>query len=155
MNIPAAEVIASGYDQRRGSDVAAFELQLWGAHPRREVVPALVAAFKFTKLAYGRAAILSSLLPFARLSPQVTALACTALQDRSYLVREHGCSVLAYSQLQSVLPALRIAIHHPDPRTQADASAAISAIESCNHNRYVDRQATGSTLWQVPHIAGL
>jgi hypothetical protein len=155
MSVPTAAEIAKGYDQPRDSDVAAFELHLWGAHRTRDLVPAVVAAFSLTKHAYGRAAILSRLLPFARLSKLITALASRALLDRSYIVREHGCMVLAYSQAQSALSSLRVATTHADPRTQADALAAINAIESRNHNRYVDRQETGSTSWQVPHVAGL
>jgi hypothetical protein len=154
MSVPAAAEIAKGYDLPRGSDVAAFELR-WRTHQARDLVPVLVAAFSLTKRAYGRAAILSRLLPFARLSPPITVLASQALLDRSYIVREHGCMVLAYSQAHTALSSLHEATTHADPRTQSDARAAISAIESRNHNRYVDRQETGNTFWQVPHVAGL
>jgi hypothetical protein len=155
MSVPSAESIAKGYDQPRESDVGQFQLRLCRSHPARELMPALAAAFAHSKRAYGRAAILSQLLPFARLSPLIVDLAIRALRDRSYLVREHGCMVLAYAQAQTALPSLREATTHTDLRTQADARAAIYAIESGNHNLYVDRQATGGTFWQVPHVPGL
>lgn len=102
--------------------------------------------------ASSRTRVLSSLLPFARIDHDVAGLAMLALEDKSCAVRQEACGTLAYALDSSALACLSKALSHPDPKTQADASAAIEAINSQDHNRYVDRTRDGSATWQVPHV---
>ena len=149
MKFPAIQQIADGYGQARTSDVGQFELDLFQQFGEEPLIPLLVAAFPLVRRASGRAAILFKLLRYSRGYPEVASLAIAALTDRAYLVREHACSMLAYSLRQEALPALRTLSTHTDAETRADASAAVDAITQQNHHYYVDRAHTGTTQWQV------
>ena len=149
MKFPAVQQIADGYGQAKSAEVGKFELGLFQQFGGEPLVPLLVAAFPLVRRASGRAAILSQLLRYSRHHTEVTSLAIAALTDRAYLVREHACSVLAYSLRQDALPALRTLNSHTDARTRLDALAAADAIALQNHHYYVDRTHTGTTLWQV------
>jgi hypothetical protein len=149
MKLPAVQQIADGYRQARTSDVGQFELRLFQQFGEEPLIPLLAAAFPLVGRASGRAAILFKLLRYARGYPEVASLAVAALTDRAYLVREHACSMLAYSLRQDALPALHTLSAHVDARTRADALAAADAITQQNHHYYVDRAHTGTTLWQV------
>ena len=149
MKLPAVQHIADGYGQARTSDVGQFELRLFQQFGEEPLIPLLAAAFPLVRRANGRAAILFKLLRYSRRYPEVASLAMAALADRAYLVREHACSMLAYSLRQEALPALHALNTHIDAKTRADALAAADAITQQNHHYYVDRAHTGTTLWQV------
>ena len=149
MKFPAAQQIADGYGLAQTSEVGQFELRLFQQFGEEPLIPLLTTAFPLVRRASGRAAILSRLLRYSRRYPEVASLAITALTDRAYLVREHACSMLAYSLRQEALPALRTLSTHSDARTRADALAATDAISQQNHHYYVDRAHSGTALWQV------
>jgi hypothetical protein len=155
MKLPAAEAVATGYDQTPESLSAAYAHSLWSSIEPRQLIPALAEALPLMRRAWGRAQVLSSLVPYARLSREAVDLAILALADRSYLVRQEACAVLAYSLDPSALKPLEAAAASADPRTLQDAQAAISAIRGRDHNLYADRAGNGNTFWQVPHVAGL
>ena len=155
MKTPAAEAIAAGYDQAPESASAAYAQSLWRSSEPCDLIPALVAAFPHIRRAWGRARILLSLIPYARVSPNAVGLAMRALTDRSYTVRHEACAVLAYSLDPAAIPALQAAAVASSERSSADMQAAVQAIIDRNHHLYVDRAGDGHTLWQVPHVAGL
>jgi hypothetical protein len=51
--------------------------------------------------------------------------------------------LLACAQDRRALPALRAQAEHKDEQTRQDVFAAIDAIESSNHNYFVDRDHSG------------
>jgi hypothetical protein len=155
MKIPRAEAIADGYDRTPESSSAAYAQSLWASIRPQQLIPTLVGAFPLMRRAWGRAEVLRSLIPYARLSQEANSLAIEALDDKSYLVRQEACGLLAYALDDKALPALEAAAKHADQRTVEDASAALTAIHSRNHHLYVDRAHSGGVLWQVPFVAGL
>ena len=149
MKTPAVQQIAAGYGQAKTSEVSQFELRLFQQFGEEPLIPLLVAAFPLVRRASGRVAILFRLLRYSRSHSEVASLAVAALEDRAYLVREHACSMLAYSLRQDALPALRKLSTHANAKTRADALAAADAINQQNHHYYVNRTPTGTALWQV------
>jgi hypothetical protein len=149
MKFPAVQDIADNYGSAKSSDVGQYELRLFQEFGEEPLIPSLLAAFPLVRRASGRAAILSKLLRHSRQHSKITDLAVQALSDRAYLVREHACSVLAYSLNLKILPVLHAMSTHADPRTRADAQAAADAISGQNHHYYVDRDRTGNNLWLV------
>ena len=93
-------------------------------------------------------------LRFARTSDIAFELGITALHDRSFVVRYRACGLLAFSQRRDALPALRPLLKHRDPRTAADATAAIDAIKRRNHHYFIDREHTGQIFWRVEGAEG-
>jgi hypothetical protein len=155
MKIPGAETIAAGYDLAPESKSAAYAHALWLGIEPRQLIPALVTAFPHMRRAWGRMQVLSSLVPYARVRPDAVGLASRALTDRSYLVRQEACALLAYALDPATLDALEAAARIADVRTREDIRAAVRAIQSRNHNLYADRAGDGNTFWQVPNVAGL
>lgn len=127
------------------SEVAWQELKVLGA----DVVPYLADAFAMTKNWQGRVALVYHCIRFARVSDSAFALGLRGLQDGSYMVRYRACGLLAYSLRQDALPQLQSLLIHSDKRTIEDATAAIAAITSRNHHRYVDRSNSGRSFWEV------
>jgi hypothetical protein len=113
------------------------------------VVPALARAYATTGRWQGRAALVVAAMFHARHSDAAVALGVQALGDRSTVVRYRGCGLLAYAGRDDALPALHALARHPDERTRADAAAAVVAIETRNHHRFVDRAGVGGITWNV------
>ena len=149
MKFPGAQEIAENYGLATSSQVGQFEQRLFHKYGEETLIPTLVAAFPLVRRASGRVAILARLLRYSRSHPQVASLAIEALADRGYKVREHACSLLAYSLRPDVLPALATTSIHKDSRTRVDALAAADTISHQNHNYYVDRDHSGASEWHV------
>jgi len=94
-----------------------------------------------------RASIMRYAGRFSRDSDVAFNMGVLATRDRSYAVRHYGCALLAYSLRTAALPVLAPLLAHQDPRTIADAKAAIDAIRRQNHNFFKDRRHTGKILW--------
>ncbi|RNF82224.1 hypothetical protein [Montanilutibacter psychrotolerans] len=137
------------YSHANGGAIATAERELFSQHWLKDLIPLLVQAFPSIKRSAGRIAILARLLRSTRDCPDVVPLAIGALSDRAYLVRELACSILAYSLRRDVIPSLQSVVERGDPKTCADAMAAIDAIAHQNHHYYVDRQHTGHARWIV------
>jgi hypothetical protein len=127
------------------SEVAWQELKVLGA----DVVPYLADAFFKTRTWQGRVALVYHCIRFARESDSAFDLGLRGLQDRSYMVRYRACGLLAYSLRQDALPHLQSLLAHGDKRTIEDATAAIAAVTSQNHHRFVDRSNSGRSFWEV------
>ena len=149
MSLPAIDEVVSTYDQSRASDIGQAEYLLFQRYGLEPSLPLLIEAYPRIRRGEGRAAILSSLVCYARSLPPVVALAQAALEDRAYLVRERACAILAYSLKADVLPQLALMQDHPDARTRADVAAAMDAISCGNYHFFVDCEHTGSTFWEV------
>lgn len=149
MSLPAIDEIVAIYSQTKGSDVGQAEHRLFQKFGLEPLIPLLASAFPLVRRCDGRASILFSLPRFARRRQDVVSLALLALADRSYIVRESACSVLAYSLRPDVIPHLMSMQGHADLKTRAAATAAIDAISNQNHHYFVDRKHSGSTFWGV------
>jgi len=87
----------------------------------------------------------------ARNSEEAVILGVAALSDRATHVRYHACLLLAYSLRTDLLPVLRQRLPTIAASNRDDLAAAIDAIESQNHNYFVDRDHSGMiTLNLVP-----
>ena len=149
MQPPALADVVHAYSRESYSAVATAEQELINKHWLKDLIPLLIEAYPKIRLSHGRASILFRLLKWTREHSGVVPLAQSALADRSYLVREHACGILAYSLRADMVPALQLAAAHPDPRTQAEAAAAIDAINHQNHHYFIDRKHTGQSFWLV------
>jgi hypothetical protein len=128
-----------------GSEAAWAELRAHGAAAR----PYLLAAYPTARTWQGRTALVFHAIRFARRSEAAVALGRLVLGDRSYMVRYRACGVLAYALRRDTLPALEPLLRHDDQRTREDAAAAIASIRARNHHRFVDRDGSGRSEWQV------
>jgi hypothetical protein len=149
MSLPSLSEVTAVYSQPMGSDIGRLEHALFQRYGLEDLIPLLVEAFPKLSRGQGRASILFWLPRFARTHEEVVTLAISALADRSYLVREYACSILAYSLRPDVLPHLARLQTHRDAKTRLSAAAAQDAIEHKNHHYYIDRRHTGNTFWAV------
>ena len=149
MTVPALVDVIRTYSHANGGAIASAERELFSQYWLKDLIPLLVQAFPSIKRSAGRIAVLARLLRSTRDCPDIVPLAIGALSDRAYLVRELACSILAYSLRPDVVPNLQAAMERGDPKTRADAMAAIDAIAHQNHHYYVDRQHTGHARWVV------
>jgi hypothetical protein len=91
-----------------------------------------------------RASFVYHSIPYARRSHAAVELARLALSDRSRHVRYRACMLLACAQDRTTVDLLRAhALSEQDAETRRHIEAAIDAIESGNHNFFVDRGHSG------------
>ncbi len=147
MQTPSVADLVAIYDQPKFTSISHAEWPLFQKYGVEPLIPSLLQTFPLVNRAPGRASLLFWLTKYSRKYPQITELAMTALNDRAYLVREHACSILAYSLRSDSIAALALLQSHKDERTRADATAAMDAISSKNHHFYADRQHTGQSFW--------
>ena len=120
-------------------DAAWSELRPYGP----AVLPFLLSELQSTRKWQGRCAIICFALKFARTESLAVALARAALYDKSRWVRYRACELLACALSRESIVDLKNLLHHSDQNTVADARAAIDAIQSKNHNFFIDRQHSG------------
>jgi hypothetical protein len=127
------------------------EQEAWGRVRELGVaaVPYLAEAYPSFRKWQGRASLVFHCTRHARVSEEAFRLGLLALADKAAQVRFRACSLLAYAQKQEALPRLEALLDHADPRTVADAKAAVDAITRRNHHYFVDRDHTGRAFWQV------
>jgi hypothetical protein len=113
------------------------------------VVPYLAEAYGAFRKSQGRAALVFHAIRYARVSDDAFRLGLAALADKATQVRHRACGLLAYALRREAVPRLTPLLQHADPRTAADAKAAIDAITHLNHHYFVDRAHTGRARWQV------
>jgi len=113
------------------------------------VVPFLREAYPDVRRWQGRAALVYYSIPFARISREAFQLGLAALSDRATVVRYRACMLLAYSLNSEAIPALEQLLSHADPKTVADARAALDAIRHQNHHYFVDRDHTRRMRWEL------
>ena len=114
-----------------------------------EVVPYFLGAYPEFRKGQGRVNLVYHAIRFARISDSAVQLGIAALHDGAGLVRSRACGLLAFSLRPDVIPHLEPLTSHPDPKTAADAIAAIDAIRQNNHHYFMDRDHTGRILWEV------
>ncbi len=85
----------------------------------------------------------------ARQSEEAVALGKEALRDRSKAVRYRAAELLAWAQRKDALPALRAALAEVPEGERDDLLAAVDAIESGNHNYFIDREHTGDMFLEI------
>ena len=149
MQLPSIEELVKTYSQSRLTDIGHSEHALFQKHGLEPLVPLLVETYPHLRRSEGRSAILFWLVRYARTHQAVVSLAISALTDRSRIVREYACSILAYSLRDDVLPSLSTLLDHPDLKTRESAAAAIDAVSCKNHHYYLDRAHTGYSFWGV------
>jgi hypothetical protein len=107
------------------------------------VVPYLLEFYPAARHWLTRAHLVSRATPYARTTEEAFQLGLRACSDRSTHVRYRACELLAYAQRDEALLTLERLRVHPDPRTGADAEAAIDALKSRNHHYWRDRDHSG------------
>jgi hypothetical protein len=147
--LPTVDELVAALDQKRQTDLGAAESRLFKDHRLEALVPGFVAAFPRIRNAAGRNSVLFWVVRFARKYPEVVELAKVALSDPAYMPRMQACGILAYSLRRDALPHLEPLLEHRDPKTRADAPAAIDAIEHQNHHYWFDRDHSGHFFWTV------
>ncbi|NUM52338.1 MAG: hypothetical protein HUU46_01720 [Candidatus Hydrogenedentes bacterium] len=113
------------------------------------VVPYLLEAYRSFRKARGRVELVFHSIRYARTSEDAYQLGIIALSDKATLVRYRACMLLAYSLRRDAVPHLKTLLTHADAATVEDAKAAIDAIQSQNHNYFVDRTHTGRSFLSV------
>ena len=103
----------------------------------------VVAQYQKAKKWRDRDSLVYAAIWFARQSEKSVELGLAALSDRARHVRYHACLLLAYSQRKDLLPALKAHLDVIPSESLAYLVAAIDAIESQNHNFFVDREHSG------------
>ena len=144
------EEIRAAVQRLNGTSVAAEE-EAWSSLRElgENVVPFLREAYPTFTRWQGRVSLVFHSIRYARVSEDAFLLGLDALNDRATLVRYRACALLAYSLRRDALPGLKHLLKHRDPRTIADATASIHAIEKQNHHLLVDRTGSGRTSWVV------
>lgn len=107
------------------------------------VLPFFIEAYPKAKRWKQRASFLYRAISYSRRSTLSVELGIMALQDRSNEVRYRACMLLACSLNAKALPYLKSAFKSASGETASDIAAAIDAIESENHNYFVDRMHSG------------
>ena|SRR5688572_3220673 len=137
--------------QRLNASTVAGEEEAWGA--LRElgvaVVPYLREAYPTFTRWQGRVSLVYHSIRYGRVSEDAFLLGLEAIEDRATLVRYRACSLLAYSLRKDALFRLKQLLKHQDPKTVADAKAAMRAIEKQNHHLFQDRDHSGRVKWVV------
>lgn len=139
------------------SDVAAalrsLDQKTWGAVENagdiartfgRDIFPEALEVYAELRGFRGRAMLIYLATKFARVEPDAVNLAVAALQDRSQLVLQEACKLLAVAGQDDTIPALRHLLADQRPEVRDDAQAAIRAIQAKNHNLFVDRDNSGT-----------
>jgi len=97
-----------------------------------------------------RASCVYHATPYARGDHDAFQLGVEAIFDKSRVVRYRACTLLAYAQNRDALGALKLALERfPQPKDADDFLAAIDAIESGNHDFFVDRDHSGQVTLTI------
>lgn len=99
----------------------------------------LLARYQTNKRWGARSSYLYHSVRYASTSAAAIELALCGVLDRSKAVRYRACMLLACSRRKDLVPALEALAEKVPANTKADLMAAIDAIESENHNYFVDR----------------
>lgn len=94
-----------------------------------------------------RASCVYHAIHYAKNNESAYRLGVEALSDRSKHVRYRACMLLAFAQRPEAIPFLESL--RSDGQSGADASAAIDAVASKNHNYFVDRDHSGKLVWNI------
>ena len=153
MQLPQIQTIIELLDNNNESIVGGNEIKLTNKYGLRNLIPLYVEAFYKIKNWPGRMHISFNLVRYAPLYPEIIELAIHGLNDRSKIVRNYCCRILAYAGNDKSLPYLEALKSHKSLETREDAIAAIDAIVNKNHNLWVDREHKGNIFWKVEEIA--
>jgi hypothetical protein len=110
----------------------------------------LLEKFRSSRAWKARSSCVYHAVRYARGDADALTIGKEALADKSKVVRYRACMLLAYSQRAEALPVLREALEATeDVEGRADLLAAIDAIESGNHNFFVDREHSGKATLEI------
>lgn len=113
------------------------------------LMPHFRQAYPRFKSATGRTALVFYATRYARLSNDAFELGRSALKDRSKMVRNRACGLLAYSLRTEAITSLLEVMDDSDTSVRQSAKAAITAIKAQNHHLFADRTGSGRVLWVV------
>ena len=147
MDADVIRQLVADLDTRRSSEeeLAWARLRPLGS----AVVPHLAEAYPRFRTWQGRASLLYHAIQYARTEEAAFQLGLAALRDRSFVVRYRACMLVAYSLRDEAVPLLEDLLQHPEPRTAADAGAALDAIRQQNHHLFLDRDHSGKVFLRV------
>jgi hypothetical protein len=100
------------------------------------IVPHCIEHFHIQTQADVRSDLLRFIIRYGRHRNDVVDLAIVALRDRSKVVRESACAVLAYSFADRAIATLQEIVTSGKQPTATSAGNAILAISGRNHNLY-------------------
>lgn len=103
------------------------------------IVPHCINHFRIQAQAEVRSDLLRFLIRYSRYRDDVVDVAIMALRDRSKVVRESACAVLAYSFADRTVETLQEIVGSGTQPTATSARNAILAISARNHNLYYPR----------------
>ena len=109
----------------------------------------LLSRYRHAKKWATRSSCVYHAIRYANDSDAAVELALLAINDRAKVVRYRACMLVACSQRKDLLPRLRRLLTDVENDTKADLLAAIDAIESQNHNYFVDRDHSGMTTLTI------
>lgn len=113
------------------------------------LMPEFKSAYPRFKKSDGRIALVFYTTSFARVSEDAFDLGTSALKDRSKLVRDRACGLLAYSLRADAVGPLTETVNDPDLSVRQAAEAELIAIRAKNHHLFVDRTRSGKSFWVV------
>jgi hypothetical protein len=142
--------LVAALDTQRSSEEATAWRKLVSLGAK--VVPFLAEAYPQFRTWQGRASLLHHAIKFARAEDVAFELGLSALRDKSHVVRYRACMAVAYSLRYAAIPQLEVLLSSGDPRTVADARAAIDAIRHQNHHLFIDREHSGKIFWNIPPV---
>lgn len=114
-----------------------------------DLMPYFRRAYSRFKTSSGRRSLVFYATRHARISEDAFQLGLAALKDRSWMVRDRACGLLAYSLRKDALVLLDDAMIDARPEVRAAAQAASKAIRAQNHHLFADRSGSGSIFWVV------
>lgn len=111
---------------------------------------AILKVFRKIKSWEARQSALDAAIFYAREHSSAIELAAEGLKDRSSVVREAACALLAWSLSKESLVDLESALsHEKNSNVKESISTAIDAIFNNNSNYYMDRDHSGKVTWSV------
>jgi hypothetical protein len=136
-----------GLDSKSGLEIenAWISLRTHGS----ALMPYFKQAYPRFKTSAGRAALVFYATQYARISDDAFELGHAALKDRSKIVRNRACGLLAYSLRAQAITSLLGVMGDADAEVRQSAKAAITAIKAQNHHLFADRTGSGKVQWVV------
>ena len=148
IEVPTIEEVLDLLDSPNEANVGGNEIRLKQKYGIENLIPVYVKAFPKIKNWPGRMYISFTLIPYVKINQDVFDLALIGIFDKSKIVRNYCCSMLAYAKKTEAIPYLKKLNISRYETSHEDAIAAIAAIEKQNHHLWVDREDSGNIFWE-------
>lgn len=143
MNDTTLETLLNNLDGS-GSDQEIHAVRELGKLVGSALPALLLKKYRVSKKWQARSSCVYHSIRYARDVEESVQLGIEALSDKSKVVRYRACMLLACSLSKNAVSFLKeLELRASDSETQANAHAAIDAIENQNTNYFVDRDHSG------------